>query len=81
MNGFDDDRAAARAVRKLSRQVGADRRTDREQGYEFPKALRIGAPWALIPLTFLAAAVLQLAFSPGRWSGWAGCCSAGPPWR
>ncbi|MFI9846729.1 hypothetical protein ACIHFD_57585 [Nonomuraea sp. NPDC051941] len=62
MNGFDDDRAAARAVRKLSRQMGADRRTDREQGYEFPKALRIGAPWALIPLTFLAAAVLQLAF-------------------
>ncbi|MFI7455466.1 hypothetical protein ACIBQX_48965 [Nonomuraea sp. NPDC049714] len=62
MNGFDDERGAARAMRKLSRQMSTDRRTDREQGYEFPKALRIGAPWALIPLTFAAAAVLQLAF-------------------
>ncbi|MGW4412107.1 hypothetical protein ACWEJ6_49475 [Nonomuraea sp. NPDC004702] len=62
MNAFEADRDIARVTRQTWRRLGTDRRTGREQGYEFPRALRIGAPWTLIPLTFLAAAVARLAF-------------------
>src|SRR5262245_29510737 len=59
IHDLTDERAASRTIRRLSRQVGSD---SKDRGYEFPAALRIGAPWAMIPVAFMAAAALQLAF-------------------
>lgn len=50
------DRAGTRAMRKMSRQMG-DKPT-----YELPAVLRIGAPYAMIPITFACASALRLAF-------------------